>query len=310
MEDLILTGPVVQSALKVLDQKFRTHKLWEIEDKPAFLRDHTATRLMASFGTLQVDTDLMDALPGLEMISVFGVGVDMVDLDAAKARGIRVTNTPDVLNDAVAEMTLALMLATCRQIVDADAFVRAGNWLDAPYPLTGELTGARVGILGLGRIGKEIALRCQAFKMQVVYHGRREQPFQPYPYYDNLVSMARDVDWLIGVVPGDTGTEGLVSRQVLEALGPQGRFVNIGRGSLVDEGAMLELLKNGGLGAAGLDVFLDEPQISPDFFDLPNVVLSPHQGSATQKTRWEMGDLFVRNLLAYCDGTPLISPVI
>ncbi|MBV1868763.1 MAG: 2-hydroxyacid dehydrogenase [Marinosulfonomonas sp.] len=296
--------------MEVLDQKFRTHKLWEIEDKAAFLRDHKATRLMASFGTLQVDTDLMDALPALEMISVFGVGVDMVDLDAAKARGIRVTNTPDVLNDAVAEMTLALMLATCRQIVHADAFVRAGKWSDAPYPLTGELTGAKVGILGLGRIGKEIALRCQAFKMQVVYSGRREQPFQPYQYYSDLVEMARDVDWLIGVVPGDTGTQGLVSREVLEALGPQGSFVNVGRGSLVDEGAMLDLLKNGGLGAAGLDVFFNEPEISPEFFELSNVVLIPHQASATHKTRWAMGDLFVRNLLAYCSGTPLISPVI
>jgi len=310
MEDLILTGPVVASAMEVLEKEFRVHKLWEIQNTGAFLKDHKATRLMACFGVLPVNAALMDALPVLEMISVFGVGVDMVDLDAARARGVRVTNTPDVLNDAVAEMTLALMLATCRRIVDADAFVRAGNWSDAPYPLTGELTGAKVGILGLGRIGKEIALRCQAFRMQVAYHGRHEQPFVPYPYYNDLVAMAVDVDWLIGVVPGDTGTKGLVSRDVLAALGPKGSFVNIGRGSLVDEGAMLELLKNGGLGAAGLDVFASEPDLSPAFSDLPNVVLSPHQGSATQKTRWAMGDLFVRNLLAHCQGAPLISPVI
>ena len=310
MEDLILTGPVVASALEVLEKKFRVHNLWETQETGAFLKDHKATRLMACFGSLPVDAALMDALPSLEMISVFGVGVDMVDLNAAKARGVRVTNTPDVLNDAVAEMTLALMLATCRQIVHGDTYVRSGCWSDAPHPLTGELTGAKVGILGLGRIGKEIALRCQAFRMQVVYHGRHEQRFVPYPYYDDLLAMARDVDWLIGVVPGDTGTQGLVSREVLEALGPRGSFVNIGRGSLVDEGAMLELLKNGGLGAAGLDVFINEPDLSPDFFELPNVVLSPHQGSATQKTRWAMGDLFVRNLLAHYDGAPLISPVI
>ena len=298
------------SALEALEKEFNVHHYWEADDKDAFLAAHSTTRFVGATGNAKLDAAMMDKLPALEIISNLGVGVDLIDLDAARARNIRVTNTPEVLSDAVAELTLALMLAVCRRVVDADKYIRDGKWPEGGYPLTGELTGAKVGILGLGRIGKEIANRCQAFKMQVVYHGRRERQFEPYPYYANLVDMARDVDWLVAVVPGDTGTIGLVNREVLEALGPDGAFVNVGRGSLVDEPAMLDLLKNGGLGGAGLDVFLDEPEMSPDFWDLPNVVLSPHMGSATHKTRWSMGDLFVRNLLAHRDGNPLITPVV
>ncbi len=310
MEDVILTGPTLQSAMDALDKEFRVHRMWEAEDKDAFLAEHKATRFMAATYHGRIDGAVMDKLPALEVISNFGVGVDGIDLQAARARNIRVTNTPEVLNDAVAELALGLMLATCRRIADADAYVRAGKWPGGNYPLTGELTGTTVGILGLGRIGKEIARRCQAFKMQVVYHGRTRQRFEPFPYYADLVEMARDVDWLVAVVPGDTGTAGLVSREVLEALGPEGAFVNLGRGTLADEPAMLELLKSGKLGAAGLDVFAEEPKMSEEFWTLPNVVLSPHQGSATTKTRWAMGDLFVRNLTAHRDGNPLITPVV
>ena len=310
MEDLILTGPTLQSAMDALEAEFRVHRMWEAEDKSAFLDAHKNTRFLAATYHGSLDGAMMDRLPALEIISNFGVGVDGIDLKAARARNIRVTNTPEVLNDAVAELALALMLAVCRRVADADAYIRAGKWPDANYALTAELTGKTVGILGLGRIGKEIARRCQAFKMQVVYHGRTKQRFEPFPYYDNLVDMARDVDWLVAVVPGDTGTKGLVSREVLQALGPDGAFVNLGRGGLVDEPAMLELLKSGGLGGAGLDVFAEEPKMSEEFWTLPNVVLSPHQGSATTKTRWAMGDLFVRNLIAHRDGNPLITPVV
>ncbi len=310
MEDVILTGPVLQSAADALEREFRVHQMWEAEDQAGFLKAHRGTRFVAATYHGKLDAAMMDALPALEIISNFGVGVDGIDLDAARVRKIRVTNTPEVLNDAVAEMALALMLAVARRIVQADAHVRSGRWLDGNFGLTGELTGATVGILGLGRIGKEIARRCQAFKMQVVYHGRSRQPFEPYPYYDDLVAMARDADWLVGVVPGDTGTEGLVSREVLEALGPKGAFINIGRGNLADEKAMLELLKSGALGAAGLDVFANEPRMPEEFWQLPNVVLSPHQASATEKTRWAMGDLFVRNLIAHREGRPAITPVV
>jgi lactate dehydrogenase-like 2-hydroxyacid dehydrogenase len=310
MDDLILTGPCLSSAREALEREFKVHCLWQASDKAAFLANHKATRFVAAAVHSNVDAAMMDALPALEIISNFGVGVDAIDLKAAKARDIRVTNTPDVLNDAVAELTMALMLSLCRRVVDADRFVRDGKWLSDGYPLTGELTGKTVGILGLGRIGKEIARRCQAFKMQVVYHGRHAQKFEPYPYYADLTDMAKAVDWLVCVVPGDTETKGLVSRQVLTALGAKGAIVNVGRGPLIDEAAMLELLQNGGLGGAALDVFDQEPKMSPEFWALPNVVLSPHMGSATEKTRWQMGDLFVRNLLAHRDGMPLLTPIV
>ena len=288
----------------------KVQRRMEATDRMAFLAMHQKTRFMAATYHGRVDAKLMDMLPGLEIISNFGVGVDGIELEAARARNIRVTNTPDVLNDAVAELAVGLMLSLCRRIVDADAYVRDGKWLDGAYPLTGELTGSKVGIIGLGRIGKEIANRCQAFKMQVVYHGRREQKFQPYPYYADLEDMAKDVDWIIAVVPGDPSTSGMVSEKVLKALGPNGAIVNVGRGSLIDEPAMLRMLKSGELGGAGLDVFAEEPKMSEEMWALPNVVLSPHQGSATEKTRWAMGDLVVRNLLAAKAGDPLISPVV
>jgi lactate dehydrogenase-like 2-hydroxyacid dehydrogenase len=310
MEDLIQTGPCLPSAREALLKAFKVHDLWEVADRGPFFGAHSGTRFLASTGHARIDAAFMDRLPALELISNFGVGVDAIDLQAARARNIRVTNTPDVLNDAVAELTLSLMLALCRRIVAADTYVRGGKWPAGNYPLTGELTGATVGILGLGRIGKEIANRCQAFKMQVVYHGRREQRFQPYPYYADLIEMAKAVDWLVCVVPGDTGTKGLISRQVLEALGPEGAIVNVGRGPLIDEAAMLELLQSGGLGGAALDVFENEPAMDPAFWSLDNVVLSPHQGSATTKTRWAMGDLMVRNLIAQRDCNPLITPVV
>lgn len=309
MDDLILTGPMLASAVEAIEKKFTVHRMWQADDKAAFLAAHSKTRFVAVFGHSPIDAKLMDALPALEVICSFGVGTDQINLEDAKARNIRVTNTPDVLNDAVAELAVGLMLSLCRRIVDADALVRSGKWPDGGYPLTGELTGAKVGILGLGRIGKEVANRCQAFKMQVSYHGRSEQRFTPYRYYADLTEMARDVDWLIAVVPGGASTTGLVSRDVLKALGPNGAIVNIGRGPLIDEPAMLEMLKSGELGGAGLDVFVDEPRMSSEFWNLPNVVLSPHQGSATTKTRWAMGDLVVRNLTAFQDGNPLISPV-
>lgn len=308
--DLIITGPCMEHAHKRFEEHFATHHLWEAEDKDAFLACHQNTRFLAAAIHAPIDGPFMDRLPALEVISNYGVGVDAIDLQAAKDRGIRVTNTPDVLTDAVAEFTMGLLLATCRRIVDGDRFVRAGKWGTEKYPLTGELNGSTVGILGMGRIGKEIAQRCQAFKMRVVYHGRRKQAWLPYVYYSDLVEMARDVDWLISVVPGDTGTVGIVSRRVLEALGPNGGLVNVGRGTAVDEDAMLEMLQAGTLGAAGLDVFAKEPAMDRAFWELSNVVLAPHQASATHKTRTSMADLFVDNLIAHRDGRPLITPVV
>lgn len=310
MDDLVMIGPMQPSVMESLEKKFEIHRYWEAENKVEFLAKYPATRFLATNGHDGCSAEIMDALPNLEIISCYGVGTDAIDLQAAKARGIRVTNTPEVLSDAVAELALGMMLGLCRRIVDADQFIRDGKWTSGGYPLTGELTGSKIGILGLGRIGKEIATRAQAFKMQVVYHGRTEQRFEPFPYYANLEDMARDVDWLVAVVPGGASTTKLVDRNVLKALGPKGAVVNLGRGSLIDEAAMIELLKSGELGGAALDVFEEEPKMSEELWSLPNVVLSPHQGSATEKTRWSMGDLVVRNLLAHQDGMPTITPVV
>jgi lactate dehydrogenase-like 2-hydroxyacid dehydrogenase len=223
---------------------------------------------------------------------------------------VRVTNTPNVLNDAVAELTIGLMIALARRIPQADAYTRAGKWPAANYSLQRELTGKTVGILGLGRIGKEIAMRAQAMKMRVVYHGRKKQPNEPFAYYSDLTQMAREADWLVVIAPGGKDTQGMVSRQVLEALGPEGFLVNMARGTLIDQDAMVEMLVSGALGGAALDVFANEPEVPAELFRLDNVVLSPHQGSATGQTREAMGALVVANLEAHFAGEPLISAVV
>lgn len=306
--EILQTTPLLASCEKALAERYTVHKLHEHNDKDAWLAANGA-RIRAHAGS-GVQADLMDALPNLEIIASFGVGYDNIDIAGAKARNIRVTNTPDVLNDAVAELTLGLMISLARRIPQSDQFVRQGKWPSGGFGLFSELTGKTVGILGLGRIGKEIATRLQAMKMRVVYHGRSQQPNTPYIYYDSLEDMAHDSDWLVVIAPGGKGTEGIVSRKVLEALGPKGYIVNVARGTLIDEPAMLDLLQNGGLGGAALDVFVDEPKVPAGFLALDNVVVSPHQGSATHQTRDAMGALLVANLERHFAGEPLISPVV
>lgn len=306
--EILQTGPLLASCEKALAERYTVHKLHEIADKDAWLAANGA-RIRAHAGS-GVQAGLMEKLPNLEIIASFGVGYDNIDTAAAKARNIRVTNTPDVLNDAVAEITIGLMIALARRIPQGDQFVRTGKWPGNNFGLFSELTGKTVGILGLGRIGKEIATRAQAMKMRVVYYGRHQQPSVPYIYYNNLEDMARDSDWLVIIAPGGKGTERIVSRKVLEALGPQGMLVNVARGTLVDEPAMVELLQDGGLGGAALDVFEKEPQVPETLLGLDNVVLSPHQGSATNQTRDAMGALLVANLEKHFAGEPLISAVV
>lgn len=306
--EILQTYPLLASCEQALARRYTVHKLHEVADKDAWLAEHGA-RIRGHAGA-GVQADLMDRLPNLEIIAGFGVGYDSIDTAAARARDIRVTNTPDVLNDAVAELAIGLMIALARRIPQADRFVREGRWTAGNYGLFSELTGKTVGILGLGRIGKEIAQRAQAMKMRVVYFGRRRQPNVPYVYYDDLEHMARDSDWLVLVAPGGKDTEGIVSRRVLEALGPEGRLVNVARGTLVDEPALVELLAGGGLGGAALDVFVDEPRVPEALLGLDNVVLSPHQGSATRQTRDAMGALLVANLDAHFAGEPLPSAVV
>jgi lactate dehydrogenase-like 2-hydroxyacid dehydrogenase len=306
--DILQTHKLLATCETALAERFTIHKLHEAADKPQFLAG-LKDRVRGIAGG-NVAPDLMDQLPKLEIIANFGVGYDSIDTAAAKARNIRVTNTPGVLDNAVAEITIGLMLALARRIPQSDQYVRQGKWPAGPFPFQVELNGKTVGILGLGRIGKEIAARAQAMRMRVVYHGRRRQPDEPFIYYPDLTDMARDVDWLVIIAPGGKGTDKIVSRQVLEALGPSGYLVNMARGSLVDEPALIELLQQKKLGGAALDVFADEPNVPPALFPLDNVVLSPHQGSATQQTRDKMGALVVANLAAHFAGEPLFSPVV
>jgi len=306
--EILQTQKLLASCEAALAAKYIVHRLHEAADKSGLLASlKDRVRGVAGGG---VDAKLMDALPKLEIIANFGVGYDTIDTAAARTRNIRVTNTPNVLNDAVAEITIGLMIALARRIPQSDQFVRQGLWARGTFPFQVELNGKTVGILGLGRIGKEIAVRAQAMKMRVAYYGRHRQPDEPFVYYDDLVAMARDVDWLVIIAPGGKATERIVSRQVMEALGPEGYLVNMARGTLVDEAAMVEMLQQKRLGGAALDVFEKEPAVPAALFALDNVVLSPHQGSATQQTRDKMGALVVANLDAHFAGEPLPSAVV
>lgn len=295
-------------SIPALMDRYKTHLLADERDPDAFLAEHGA-RFRGVAGS-DVSARMMAQMPNLEIISNFGVGYDAVDIEAARQGNIRVTNTPDVLNDAVAELTLGLMIALSRRIPENDRYVREGNWLGGNFPLQNELTGKTVGIYGFGRIGKEIARRCEAMKMRVIYFGRNQQPDTRYTYYDKLVDMAADSDWLVVVAPGGAATKHSVNRDVLQALGPKGNLVNVARGSLVDEPVLVEMLRSGALGGAALDVFEDEPRVPQELFGLTNVVLSSHQGSATHQTRMAMAKLVVDNLDAHFAGKPLLTPVV
>jgi lactate dehydrogenase-like 2-hydroxyacid dehydrogenase len=306
--EILQTHKLLASCEEALASKYQVHKLHEAADKEALLASVKETVRAIAGGS--VDATLMDRLPRLEIISNFGVGYDNIDTKAARARNVRVTNTPNVLNDAMAEITIGLMIALARRIPQSDQYVRQGKWKEGAFPLQRELNGKTLGILGLGRIGKEIAQRAQAMRMRVVYHGRHKQANEPYVYYDALIDMARDVDWLVVIAPGGKGTEKIVSREVLEALGPEGFLVNMARGTLVDEAALIEMLQGNRIAGAALDVFEKEPHVPEALFALDNVVLSPHQGSATHQTRNKMGELVVANLDAHFAGEPLLTPVV
>ena len=310
--DCLLMSPINDHLQGRLNEIATVHRYWEAGDGEAMLEQLAPTvRSVVTGGGTGCPAEVIRALPNLDLIASFGVGYDAIDVDAARAAGVRVTNTPDVLNDCVAEVALALMLGLCHRVPQSDRYVREGRWeREGNMPLTAELTGRSVGILGLGRIGKTIASRLQAMKMRVVYHGRTEQPDEPYTYYGDLEAMARDVDWMVLVAPGTRETEGIVSRGVMSALGPEGHLVNVSRGSLVDEPALIELLETGALGGAALDVFASEPGVPERLRRLENVVLMPHQGSASHKTRRAMGDLVIANLQAQMRGDPLLTPVV
>jgi hydroxypyruvate reductase len=307
--EVLLMGPMNPPTMESLEAAFMLHKVSQAADRDAFIAS-VAERITAAATTAfkGMDAATMGKLPRLKLISHFGVGVDSVDVAAATARGIKVTNTPDVLTDDVADVAIALLLATVRRVCAGDRHVREGKWPAGQYPLTDTIQGKALGIVGLGRIGRAIAKRAQAFNLKIAYQGPHRKDDVAWPYYADPVALATEVDFLVAACPGGEATRGLVSRAVIEALGPQGVFVNISRGSVVDEPALIAALKEGRLGGAGLDVFANEPRVPEALFALENVVLQPHVGSATHSTRRAMGQLVVDNLAAFFAGKALLTP--
>ncbi len=308
--DLLMVGAMFKPTQAVLENAYTVHKLWEAKDRDAFLAS-VADRItaVATTGTKGIDDATLGKLPKLKIVSHFGVGVDSVDVAAASRRNVKVTNTPDVLTEDVADIALVLMLSAIRRVPQGDRYVRAGSWLKGPMALTQSVQGNTVGIVGLGRIGKAIAKRCEAFNLKIAYTGRNKQAGVPYAYYPDALSLAKDVDIMIVAAPGGAETRNLINAAVLEALGPQGTIVNIARGSVIDEQAMIQALATGKLGAAGLDVFDKEPAVPAELLALDNVVVQPHVGSATHATRTAMGQLVIDNLAAFFAGKPLVTPV-
>jgi lactate dehydrogenase-like 2-hydroxyacid dehydrogenase len=297
--------------MATLRSEFTCHELFSAPDKKQFMKNVAPiVRGLATFGPMPVDGALMDQLPKLEIISNFGVGVDAINLEDAKKRGIIVTNTPDVLNECVADTALALVLMTLRQFPQSERYLRAGHWAArGPYPLTATAGGKTLGILGLGRIGEVIAKRALACGMKIRYHNRRQKDV-PFPYDPDPVTLAKNSDVLMVVTPGGPETNRLINDKVLDALGPQGYLVNIARGSVVDEPVLLRYLQEKKIAGAGLDVFADEPRVPSGFFDLENAVLLPHVGSATVETRKAMGDLQIENLRRHFAGQPVLTRVV
>jgi len=289
---------------------FTVHDRLHDSDPAAFAAVAPRIRAIAASGESKVSAALIAQLPALEIISVMGVGYDGIDVAAAKARGVVVTHTPDVLNDDVADLAIGLMLSAARQLPAADRHVRSGQWAaSGPLPLARKMSGARLGIVGIGRIGQAIAQRAAAFDMAIAYTARSARPELPYRYVADVTTLAAESDFLVVITPGGATTRHLINAQVLAALGPKGILVNVARGSVVDEAALIAALEGGTLGGAALDVFEAEPQVPERLRALPQVVLTPHIGSATGQTRQAMADLAFANLVGRFSGQPLPTPV-
>lgn len=305
--DILLVGPLMESVQESLEETYTVHRHWEADSPTAQLSElaDTVTAVVTD-GALGASRDLLSALPKVKIVTVYGVGVDSVDLAYCRENRIAVTNTPNVLSDDVADMAIGLMLATSRLLIVGDKHCRSGNWAkQGPLPLTSRMTGKRAGILGMGSIGLKLAAKLVAFDMDVNYCNRNKRSDANYRYYDNLLEMAAMVDFLIVTASATESTRNIVNANVLEAIGPNGYLINVSRGSLVDEAALTQALASGTIKAAGLDVFADEPIISPDLVNLDNVVLHPHHASGTLETRRAMGQLVLDNLKAYFSGSAL-----
>ena len=303
-KDIMLVSSVPTFMMNDLQQEYVLHDHAHILDPEAF----TKVTAFVGFGsTAKVDRKLLAMFPNVKMISIFGVGYDGIDVAAAQERGIQVTHTPDVLTDDVADLAMGLILSIGRRIPQSDKFVRNADWVSEPFTMTHKVTGTRLGVVGLGRIGQAIAKRAAAFDMTIAYTGRRAKTNAPFRYYPTASELAANSDYLVVAVPGGDDTKNMINAQVLKALGPKGIVINIARGSVVDQTALIQALKDKSIAGAGLDVFWDEPNIDPQFFKLQNVVLTPHNGSNTHETRRAMADLALANLKAFFDDQPLLT---
>jgi len=303
-KDIMLVSSVPTFMMNDLQQEYVLHDHAHILDPEAFTK---VTAFVGVGSTAKVDRKLLAMFPNVKMISIFGVGYDGVDVAAAQERGIRVTHTPDVLTDDVADLAMGLILSIGRRIPQSDKFVRNGDWVSEPFTMTHKVTGTRLGVVGFGRIGQAIAKRAAAFDMSIAYTGRRAKTNAPYRYYASASELAANSDYLVVAVPGGDDTKNMINAQVLKALGPKGIVINIARGSVIDQTALIQALKDKSIAGAGLDVFWDEPNIDPQFFKLHNVVLTPHNGSNTHETRRAMADLALANLKAFFDDRPLLT---
>jgi len=310
--DVLLVGARKPVMMQGFDGKVTLHHWLELKDKEAFLKEHGAKigAIAIAYTANKVDGAFLSQFPKLEQISSFGVGYDHIDAKWAGEHRIIVTNTPDVLNEEVADTALGLLLCTVREFPQADRYLRAGKWPSAHYPLSkATLRNRTVGMVGMGRIGKAIAKRLEAFGMPVVYHSRNPQAGVGYKHYPKLLDMARDVDTLMIIVPGGASTQHMINAEVLKALGSTGIVVNMARGSVIDEQALIEALKNRTIYSAGLDVFAKEPHVPKELSEMDHIVLFPHLGSASEATRAAMDQLVVDNILAWAAGKPPLTPV-
>jgi lactate dehydrogenase-like 2-hydroxyacid dehydrogenase len=311
--EVLYIGSFPEATAKALNETYTIHHFRNLPIPADAFTPEAAQRIraIATEANRGATREMMDRFPNVEVISVFGVGTDAVDLKAAKDKNIPVTNTPDVIGPEVADLAMGLMLASARQIVMGDKYVRDGEWVaKGPIKLGRSVGRKTCGVIGLGGIGRAIADRAAAFRMRVIYQGPRKKADAPYEYFADPVELARQSDYLMVACKGGPDTRHLVSKAVIEALGPAGTIINVARGSVIDEPAMIEALKSGKLGFAALDVFENEPNISKDLLALPNVIVQPHHGTGTVETRTEIGQVMLDNLAAHFAGKKLINPVV
>ncbi|MGV6473777.1 2-hydroxyacid dehydrogenase [Azotobacter vinelandii] len=307
---VLQVGPLSERFNRRMAEEYGAEPYWKHVDGQAFLAGQGAQfEVLVTSARFGCTEAMLEALPNLRAVCSFGVGYDAIPLEPLRRRGIPLSNTPDVLDDCVADLAMGLLIDGARRIAEADRFVRAGNWLVGNFPLGARVSGKRLGILGLGRIGQALARRSSGFDMQVRYHNRRPLDGCPYGYAASPVELAQWADFLVLTCPGGPATHHLVNAEVLAALGPKGLLVNVARGSVVDEAALVAALAEGRLGAAALDVFEREPRVPAALLDMPNVVLLPHIGSATEETRLQMEELVIANLRTFIDKGELLTPV-